>query len=84
MNSRSRASRKRQPLPAEPVRVLQPEALEELPEALAVPVVRVTPVRPEEPEAPAEKAVLVEPVEPAALVAVPVAQPAEIRMRALP
>ena len=75
MNSRSRASRKRQPLPAEPVRVLQPEALEELPEALAVPVVRVTPVRPEEPEALAEKAVLV---------AVPVAQPAEIRMRAPP
>ena len=81
MNSRSRASRKRQPLPAEPVRVLQPEALEELPEALAVPVVRVTPVRPEEPEALAEKAVLVEPAVP---VAVPVAQPAEIRMRALP
>ena len=82
--------------------MLQPEALEELPEALAVrvmpvrpevpkepealaaPVVRVTPVRPEEPAALAEKAVLVEPVEPAALVAVPVAQPPEIRMRALP
>ena len=49
-----------------------------------MPVVRVTPVRPEEPAALAEKAVLVEPVEPAALVAVPVAQPPEIRMRALP
>ena len=72
MNSRSRASRKRQPLPAEP---------EELPEAPAVQVMPVRPVVPEEPAALAEKKVL---VEPAALVAVPVAQPAEIRMRALP
>ena len=80
MNSRSRASRKRQPLPAEPVRVLQAEP-EVLAEAPAVQVMPVRPVVPEEPAALAEKKVL---VEPAALVAVQVAQPAEIRMRALP